>query len=412
MTTTTPAHNSVRRGGLSAGSGFWVTVVTFFIVTAYSTAPTPLWGALQHRDDFSTFAITIAFAAYAVGVVISLFLVGHLGDTIGRRPLVIGGFAIEIVSAVVFLVWPALSGLIVARVLSGLGMGMLTATITAHILELHFKARPGATPVRGQMVSGVANLGGLGAGALISGALAQWAPAPTVTPFVVFLVLMVLSLVAVALVPETANVAQVRTPYRPQRIQVPAHARTTFFLAGGIAFAAFAVLGLFTSLVPNVVAGQLHVTSTAVAGAVVFVTFAAGAVAPILFRMLSPRSKIGIGSILLVAGIALLTLVVVVSGGLALFFVGGIVSGLGAGLVFTAALAIAAGLAAPENRGEVLAGIFLASYLGLAVPVVGIGVATQSVTITAALTGFAVVIISIALLTSIPLVITLRRHAR
>lgn len=153
-------------------------------------------------------------------------------------------------------------------------------------------------------------------------------------------------------------------------------------------------------------------TSTAVAGAVVFVTFAAGAVAPILFRMLSPRSKIGIGSILLVAGIALLTLVVVVSGGLALFFVGGIVSGLGAGLVFTAALAIAAGLAAPENRGEVLAGIFLASYLGLAVPVVGIGVATQSVTITAALTGFAVVIISIALLTSIPLVITLRRHAR
>jgi MFS family permease len=412
MTVDTAARSSVRGHGFDNGTGFWVAVVTFFIVTAYSTAPTPLWGALQQRDDFSTFAITIAFAAYAVGVVISLFLVGHLGDTVGRRPLIVGGVAIEIVSAIVFLLWPALSGLIVARVISGLGVGMLTATITAHILELHLKARPESTPVRGQMGSGVANLGGLGAGALISGVLAQEAPAPTTTPFVVFLVLLVIALIAIALVPETASPERKRVPYRPQRIRVPNKARSTFFLAGGIAFAAFAVLGLFTSLVPKVVAGQLHVTSTAVAGSVVFVTFAAGAVAPILFRSVTPRSKIGIGSLLLIAGIILLTLVVIDSGGLPLFFVGGATSGLGAGLVFTAALAIAGGLAAPENRGEVLAGIFLASYLGLAVPVIGIGIATQSVTITVALTGFAVVIVFVALITSIPLLVVLRRRAR
>ncbi|PYY33671.1 MULTISPECIES: MFS transporter [unclassified Curtobacterium] len=400
-----------RGRGFGHGAGFWIAAATFFVVMAYSTAPTPLWGLLQQRDGFSTFAITIAFAAYAVGVVISLFLVGHLGDTVGRRPLVGAGVVVELVSAVVFLVWPALSGLIVARVLSGLGVGMLTATITAHIMELHRRHRPGSTPARGQIVSGAANLGGFGAGALVSGVLAQWAPAPTVTPFAVFLVLMVLALVGITLVPETASSQEVRAPYRPQRIRVPADARGVFLLAGGITFAAFAVLGLFTSLVPVVVAGQLHITSPAASGSVVFVTFTAGAVAQILLRAIPPRRKIGIGAGLLAVGIALVTVVVVTSGGLASFFVGGIVSGAGAGLLFTAALATAGGLAAPEHRGEVLAGIFLVGYIGLTVPVVGIGVATLMVSLTTALTGFAVVIIAAALLTAVPLVVATGRRA-
>jgi predicted MFS family arabinose efflux permease len=413
MDTTHATHRSTdrRTRGFGHGAGFWVAATTFFVVMAYSTAPTPLWGLLQHRDGFSTFAITVAFAAYAVGVVISLFLVGHLGDSVGRRPLVLGGIAVEVVSAVVFLAWPALSGLVVARVLSGLGVGMLTATITAHIMELHLRHRPGSPPTRGQIVSGAANLGGFGAGALVSGALATWAPAPTVTPFAVFLVLMVLAFVAVALVPETASPQQVRAPYRPQRIRVPARARGVFLLAAGTTFAAFAVLGLFTSLVPVVVAGQLHITSPVVSGSVVFVTFTAGAVAQILLRAMPPRRKTGVGAALLTTGIALVTVVVVTSGGLPLFFVGGLVSGAGAGLLFTAALVTAGGLAAPEHRGEVLAGIFLVGYVGLTVPVVGIGVATLTVSLTTALMGFAVVVIAAALLTAVPLVVSLGRPA-
>jgi MFS family permease len=395
--------------GIGHGAGFWVAAAALFIAVAFSTAPTPLWGALQRRDHFSTFTITIAFAVYAVGVIISLFFIGHLGDKIGRRPLVVAGIAVEVVAAVLFLSWPALPGLIVARILSGLGVGMLTATITAHIMELHRRARPGSAPTRGQIVSGAANLGGLGAGALMSGVLAQWAPAPTVTPFAVFLGLMVLALVGVILIPETATPQSTRTPYRPQRIRVPSGTRKIFFLASGTAFAAFGVLGLFTSLVPIVVAGQLRIDSTAITGSVVFVTFAAGAVAQMLLRVMPPRRKVGMGASLLIAGIAVITMVVVGSGGLPWFFTGGIISGAGAGLLFTAALGIAGGLATAENRGEVLAGIFLASYVGLTVPVLGIGLATLAVSLTAALTGFAVIIIVIALSTSIALVTALGR---
>lgn len=402
-----PVAGTGRR--ISHGAGFWIAAAAFLIVMAYSTVPTPLWSLYQRRDGFSTFAVTVAFAAYAVGVVISLFLAGHLGDSLGRRRILLPAVGLEMVAAVIFIVRPELAGLIVARVISGLGIGMLTATITAHIVELHLKSRPGAGPARGQIVAGVANLGGFGAGALASGVLARWAPGPLVTPHAVFLVLLAVAFAGLAIVPETAVRPPVRPAYRPQRVRVPRASRGRFFLAGGTAFAAFSVLGLFTSLAPIFVAGQLHITSRAVAGVVVFLTFAAAAAAQIAVRSLSVRGQIALGAVLLVLGIATLAVVVVTVGGIAVFVAGGIVSGAGAGTLFKAALAVAGALAPAANRGEVLAGIFLLGYVGLTVPVVGIGVATLSVSLAAALVGFAAVIITIALATAIPLIITLRR---
>ncbi|MFX8672483.1 MFS transporter, partial [Acinetobacter baumannii] len=60
---------------------------------------------------------------------------------------------------------------------------------------------------------------------------------------------------------------------------------------------------------------------------------------------------------------------------LAVFAVGGVAAGAGVGLVFRASMMTVGRLAAPERRGEALAGMFLASYLGLAVPVLAIGAA-------------------------------------
>ncbi len=59
----------------------------------------------QRINGFSAFTVTVIFAAYAVGVV---------------------------------------AGLLVARVLTGLGVGLITATATAYLLELHSAHRPAA----------------------------------------------------------------------------------------------------------------------------------------------------------------------------------------------------------------------------------------------------------------------------
>jgi predicted MFS family arabinose efflux permease len=78
----------------------------------------------------------------------------------------------------------------------------------------------------------------------------------------------------------------------------------------------------------------------------------------------------------LLAGLALFTVGMWLPS-LAVFVIGGIVTGAGAGLVFRGSLVAAVGTAPPESRAEVLAGFFLGAYIGLSAPVIALGVATE-----------------------------------
>jgi hypothetical protein len=62
---------------------------------------------------------------------------------------------------------------------------------------------------------------------------------------------------------------------------------------------------------------------------------------------------------------------------LAMFVIGGVLTGAGAGLLFRGALVAAGAAAPPESRAEVLSGFFLGAFVGLSVPVVGLGIATE-----------------------------------
>jgi predicted MFS family arabinose efflux permease len=59
------------------------------------------------------------------------------------------------------------------------------------------------------------------------------------------------------------------------------------------------------------------------------------------------------------------------------FLAGDILVGAGSGLMFKGAIATAAAISSREHRAEALAGLFLAAYLGLAGPVIGLGALTQ-----------------------------------
>lgn len=357
---------------LRHGVGFWVVATAFTAVMAYSTVPTPLYGLYEALDHFPPFVVTFIFAAYAVGVVAALYLAGHLSDVGGRRRMILIAVAVEVLAAVLFLFWPELVGLLVARFVNGVGVGLLTATATAHLSELRSRARPDEDPANAVTVSGVANLGGLGLGPLIGGAFAEFLPAPLRLPHLVFLVLFVVAFFALSMVSETVEPPAERHPYRPQRISVPRAARPTFLAAGAAAFSAFAVFGLFTSLAPTFLAVSLHEPDRLVAGAVSFSVFAAACLAQVLFRSSPVTRQLTVALVLLPVGLVSLSLGAVLAS-LVLFAAGGIVSGGGVGLLFRSALARAGSTSAPETRGEVLAAVFLIAYAGLTVPVLLVG---------------------------------------
>lgn len=384
------------------GAGLWAVAFAFLAVLAFSTVPTPLYAIYQARDGFSTFTITVIFAAYAVGVILALFFAGHLSDQLGRRRALVPALGLAVVSAIVFLVSRDLVGLLIGRVLSGLAVGVVTATATAYLAELHLGERPGTSPKRAQVLATTANLGGLGLGPIVAGVLAETVGAPLTVSYAVFGVALVVAIVAVALAPETVTRPAKRPPYRPQRVGVPAHARGTFFSAAAGAFVSFAAFGLFTSLAPSFMAGTLGYHSHALAGVPAVTGFGAAIVAQLAAGAWDVRRLVGTGTAALSAGLALLV-TALWAPSLALFLAGGVITGAGAGLLFKGGIVRASALAAAsENRAEVLAGFFLAGYLGLSVPVLGLGVATQFVAPKVALLAFAALLLTGALVSAWP----------
>jgi len=353
---------------------FWIVAAAFCFNLAFSAVPTPLYVIYQHRDHFSDLMVTIVYAVYAIGVIGSLFMAGHISDWVGRRRVLVPALGANVLSAIIFLLAPSVPGLIIARIISGVSIGLTTSTATAFLTELHLGAGGSASARRPQIVATAVNLGGIGIGPLGAGLLAQFLPSPLVVPYVVFGGLLILLALATAFTPETADLPDPRPAWRPQRVTIPAHARPTFFAAAAAGAAAFAVFGVFNSLVPGFLAGTLHNSSYAVAVA----AFAAGSLAQIAMGTGGVAATLRLSVPVVFVGLALFAAGMWLPS-LPVFVVGGVITGAGAGLVVRGSLVAAAGTAPPESRAEVLAGYFLGAYVGLSVPVIALGIATKYV---------------------------------
>jgi MFS family permease len=402
-----PAGPARPAGSTGHRAGFWLVGLVFLLTMAFSAVPAPLYVLYAARDGFGPLMVTVIFAAYAAGVIASLFLAGHLSDWLGRRRMAATAVAVNLVAGVLFLTWPTVPGLLIARVISGISIGMLTATATAYLSELDAAGHGGLARRRAEITATAANLGGLGFGPLVAGFLAQYVADPLQVPYLVFEALMLIGLAVLALVPETVPRPPARPAYRPQRVSVPADQRPLFFAAGAAAAAGFALLGLFTSLAPGFIAGTLHDPSHALAGTATFAVFGAAAVAQVVLGRAGLRRQLAIGMGVLLLGLALIT-AAVWAASLALLLAGGVLAGSGVGALFKGAVSTVLGIAPPGARGETLAGLFLAAYLGLAVPVVALGVATELLSVRTAVSGFAAVLAAAVALVSRPL---LRRSA-
>jgi MFS family permease len=386
--------------------GFWIVAFAFATIMAFTTVPTPLWSLFAQRDRFSSFTVTIVFGVYALAVAVSLFFAGHLSDWHGRRRVLMPAIALQILAGVVFAVWPALPGLLLARTLSGLGVGAVTATATAWLADLH-----GAGTRRAQNVAIGANLGGLGLGGLISGALVEWTGSDLLVPFVVFTVLLSLAWVALLAAPDPHRLPSPRPHYRPQRVSVPPRSRGRFLAAALAAVITYAVFGLLTSLAPSFLAGTLHEPSHLLAGAVAFAALATAAIAQTVTASRTTHELLAAAIPAVLAGLALLTIAVwLPSPSLGVFFACDIVIGAGCGLMFKGAIATVSEITAEEHRAEALAGLFLAAYLGLAVPVIGLGALTQIASTRISLLVFAG-LLALGVLAATPALLG-RRHRR
>jgi MFS family permease len=357
---------------LSRPVAFWLIAYAFAVTMLGTTLPTPLYVIYQAQWHFPTSLITLIFATYAVGVLAALLGAGRSSDQVGRRPVLAAAIGLSIVSAVTFIFAPSVGWLFLGRVLSGLSAGLMTGTATAALTET---ARPGSGR-RASLVSTTANTIGLGLGPLLAGLLAQYAPHPTVLPFLVQIGLVAVAGIGLLAVPETVSERSALS-FRFHGFGIPQAGRAEFIAAGVAGFAAFSLLGLFSALVPTFLVGVLRDTSHATAGTVVFLVFGVSACTQLAGSRLPSRPVMLAGLTVFLAALALI--VAGLSGAsMPLFLAGSVVSGVAVGAVFMGSLAAANRLAPAETRGQVISTYFVFAYVGLTVPVIAVGFSAQA----------------------------------
>ena len=365
--------NRLTRRAAPREIAFWLAAYVFAAVMLGTAVPAPLYAIYQRQWHFSAGILTLIFAVYAVAVLATLLLAGRASDQAGRKPVMAAAIAFSAASAVLFIFAASPGWLYPARILSGVSAGLMTGTATAALTEM---IRESAAR-RASLVAAAANTGAAALGPLMAGLFAEYLPQPTVLVFEVFLGLLAAAALALAFVPETVTRRE-RPSLRFTRLAVPADGRREFIAAGVAAFAAYALNGLFASLAPGFTTAMLHHANYAVAGAVTCIFFGSGTIAALSLARLNSRPVLlaGLG----VFPVALALVVAGVStGSLALFVIAAVVAGSAFGALVIGSLSAANRLALPETRAQVISSYFVFAYSGLAIPIIGVGVAADHV---------------------------------
>ncbi|CDR18218.1 MFS transporter [Streptomyces iranensis] len=390
---------------LSRGFTFWLIATVQALLLFASSAPSPLYGVYQAEWGFSATMLTAVFAVYAIALLAALLVVGGISDHVGRRKVLGASLAVEVVSMLLFLTADGVGPLLAARAVQGLATGAATGATSSALLDL----QPPDRPRFGPLVNSLVPLVGLAFGALGSGVLVEYAPAPKTLVYALLLVVFVLAALVVPLLPETS-------PRRPgvaaslvPRMAVPRQVRPLFLTVAPCLFAVWAVGGLYMSLGPSIAVRTLHMSGHLVGGLVIFAQTGSGALGSLLRRKHPPRRTMTLGFAAFLLGIGA-TLGALAIPSPALFFIGIVIAGYGFGTGFLGAFQTIAPLAGPDERAGLVAGMYVVCYLGFSVPAVVAGLAVQKFGLTATTTVYSVAVMVLAVVACAGLLVQERRE--
>jgi hypothetical protein len=217
---------------------------------------TPLLLLYRRTGGYSALSVDAFLGAYVIGLIPGLLLAGPLSDRHGRRRvMVVGTAASAVASAVLAFGADGPGPLYAGRLLTGVAVGIAMSVGSSWVKEL--SASSADTTVGARRAS-LWLTAGFGLGAGVAGCLAQWAPWPTVLPYLVHIAL---TLPALALLPWVAETR--RESGGPPRgilrdLRVPRHGRRRFrLLVLPMAPWVFGAAGLAYAVMPQLVDSRL-----------------------------------------------------------------------------------------------------------------------------------------------------------
>lgn len=153
----------------------WAIVLGFFMILVDTTIVTVAIPRMQEELDTDLPSLLWVTSAYLLAYAVPLLITGRLGDRFGMKAMYMAGLAVFTVSSL----WCGLSGsvemLILARVVQGLGAGMMTPQTMSMITRMFAPADRGQALALWGATAGVATLvGPIAGGLLVDGPGWEW----------------------------------------------------------------------------------------------------------------------------------------------------------------------------------------------------------------------------------------------
>jgi MFS family permease len=361
--------------------------VVIFTLLVGANLATPLYPLLQVRLGIGSLGITVAFAAYVLALVATLMLAGHWSDHIGRRAALLLAVVTGLAGGLVFANADSLAGLCSGRALQGVAVALATGASSAALREL--------LPERPEWASRftlLASAGGVAAGPAIGGVLSLL-PGSTTTPYLLHSVVLAALLVPLYLLRARPAIKPAAGPrplkaLAPRRPTVSREARGAFWLAAAVGFLSFAVFGFCLSLAPAYFAKIVGTDSRPLIGLLAGLTLGSSA----LSQLVGIRSRFAVPAGLAVLGGAVALIAAAAAAGNPwLLAAASVAAGAGQGVAFRTVFNDVAGKVEASRHAQIISTVYVITYLGSAVPVIGLGMATAAYGLDTAVAGFVTV---------------------
>jgi MFS family permease len=344
-------------------AGFVVAACSLAAVFAASASPIPLYEIYRRTDGLTHADLALTAVTYFVAVMAALLVFGRLSNHRGRRPVSLAALGLTAAGCVVLTDVHSVAPLLAGRMLQGVGCGLASSALAAFIVD----SAPVSPSWLASAVTSGAPMVGLTAGALGSGALAEYGPAPRSLAYLIAVGVLAACAAMIAASRETvARTPGAAASMRPQ-VRVPAAAHRLLPVAGCTFVATWALGGFYQAFGPSVAADQLGTTNALIAAAVFASLMAPSAIGAPLAGRSTPATaqRVGMVAFLLAVVVVLISLRL---GAVVSFLAASAVAGAAQGTTFAGSMRALLADAGPADRAGILAAIYLISYSGAAIP--------------------------------------------
>ncbi|WP_274653775.1 MFS transporter [Paenibacillus humicola] len=352
------------------------------MMSSGATFITPLFPVYGEHYHLTSLQITVLFAVYAAALLPALLIVGAKGSEWGLKRVLRASVWLSVASTLLFLASFDAWMVYAARLLEGIAYGAFTGSAVAFLLKQVSPNKMGSAI----KLSGVTISVGFGVGPAIAGLVLQYLGVrPLHMPFWFLLAMLASALVVL----ETLPGHDAASPSKPAKsstisLGIPADIRSHFWSMIALpVFTVFTLHGIAFSLIPSFAKNVIHTSNLSVSGLLILLLLGGGAVAQ-FSPWPSPILRMRLGILFLAIG----SWGIVASGhtgSLPLLWAAILIQAVGGGWTFQVALRLAGHLPRPEERHRVISAFYLCGYSGFIVPVVGVGVLTQFLNLTASL---------------------------